>query len=143
MKIRDVISRKGGQVHGVSPEVTVFDALKMMAEKEIGSVFVLQDGKWIGVLTERDYARKVVLQGKGSRDLLVKEIMSRDVPGISPEEPVEKGLEMMTDKRNRHLPVIENGEILGVVSIGDLVKAIMEKQRNLIQHLENYIKGTA
>lgn len=140
--VRDILQEKGSQVWAVTPETTVFDALDLMAEKNIGAVLVLAEGRLVGILSERDYARKVVLKGKASRDLPAGEIMSERVVGVEPHQTVEECMALMTDKRIRHLPVVEGGEVVGVVSIGDIVKAIISKQEFLIEQLEHYITGT-
>jgi CBS domain-containing protein len=140
--VRDILQRKGTEVWAVSPETTVIDALRLMAEKNIGAVLVLEEDRVAGVLSERDYARKVVLQGRTSQDTTAREIMSSRVVGVEPQQTVEECMALMTDKRIRHLPVVEGGEVIGVVSIGDIVKNIISEQEFLIEQLEHYITGT-
>ena len=140
--VRDILQRKGTEVWAVSPETTVIDALKLMADKNIGAVLVLDEDRVVGVLSERDYARKVVLQGRTSQDTVARQIMSERVVGVEPQQTVEECMALMTDKRIRHLPVVEGGEVIGVVSIGDIVKNIISEQEFLIEQLEHYITGT-
>ena len=140
--VRDILQRKGTEVWSVTPETTVIDALKLMAEKNIGAVLVLDEDRVAGVLSERDYARKVTLQGRSSQDTTAREIMSERVVGVEPQQTVEECMALMTDKRIRHLPVVEGGEVIGVVSIGDIVKNIISEQEFLIEQLEHYITGT-
>jgi CBS domain-containing protein len=123
----------------ISPDARVYDALKLMADKDIGALLVVRDDKLAGILSERDYARKVILQGKSSHDLLVKEIMTERVICVQPGNTVEECMALMTDKRIRHLPVIEKDKLLGVLSIGDLVKETISEQKFMIQQLESYI----
>ncbi|MGR8921679.1 MAG: CBS domain-containing protein [Gammaproteobacteria bacterium] len=139
--ISQLIGAKGRQVWSVHPDATVFDALRLMAEKGIGALVVMDEGVIVGILSERDYARKVILEGRSSRDTTVGEIMSREVLHTVPEQSVADGLALMTDKRVRHLPVMDGDSIAGIVSIGDLVKAIIAEQEFVIEQLENYISG--
>ena len=141
--IKQLLETKGSTVWTIAPEATVFNALKLMAEKDIGALLVLEGQRVVGVLSERDYARKVVLQGKVSKNTPVKDIMSTSVTMVSPEQRVEECMALMTDKRIRHLPVIENGKLAGIVSIGDLVKEIISEQTFLIKNLEQYIGGAS
>ncbi|HEY0369184.1 MAG TPA: CBS domain-containing protein [Chthoniobacterales bacterium] len=129
------------QVYSVSPDSTVFDAVSLMAEKNIGALLVVQDGQLVGVISERDYTRKVMLRGKRSRETKVSEIMSTNLTTVEPKESVDHCLKFMTDKRIRHLPVVKEGEICGVVSIGDLVKHVISVQSATLDHLERYISG--
>ena len=126
--IADVLRKKGNSVVSVSPDVEVFKALKLMASKDIGAVLVLEKGKVLGVLSERDYSRKIILEGRSSLDTPVQKIMETRVYSITPEMTVEEGLGLMTENRTRHLPVIVDGQLNGLVSIGDLVYAIISKQ---------------
>ena len=139
--IRQLLATKGSTVWTVAPEASVFDALKLMAEKEVGALLVMEGKRVVGVFSERDYARKVVLQGRLSKNTPVKDIMSTSVTKVNPEHRVEECMALMTDKRIRHLPVIENGKLVGIISIGDLVKEIMSEQAFLIKNLEQYIGG--
>lgn len=139
--VRSVLKVKGGAVWSVRPEASVFDALKLMAEKEVGAVVVVSGAELVGVFSERDYARKLVLQGKSSRDTRVAEVMSREIVTVGPEQTVQECMRIMTHKRIRHLPVLEGGTLVGVVSIGDLVNSIISAQAETIQQLSGYIAG--
>ena len=138
---RSILETKGRTVWTVAPEATVYDALALMSEKHVGALVVVSEGKLVGVFSERDYARKIILQGKTSRDTLVHEIMSAPVMTISPDETVEECMRIMTRNRIRHLPVIESGSVAGVVSIGDLVNSIISAQAATIHQLSSYIAG--
>lgn len=137
--ISSILARKGGNIISVSPDTIVIDALKVMAEKNIGSVVVMDGGEYAGVITERDYARKVMLKGKSSSDTKVAEIMSTDFPNISPEDSVEHCMELMSDKNIRYLPVFEKNKLVGIISIIDVVKETILAQKETISHLESYI----
>jgi len=139
--IEAILAQKGTQTFSITPDETVFDAVALMADKNIGALLVIQDGKLVGLISERDYTRKVMLRGKRSRETQVREIMSSDHTVVSPREPVENCLRMMTDKRVRHLPVLDGETIRGVISIGDLVKWVIATQSAAIKHLEMYISG--
>ena len=139
--VKDILAQKDNHVWSVPPDTTVFDVLKTMSEKSIGSVLVMDGEKLIGIFTERDYARKVVLHEKSSRTLPVSDIMTRRVLCVSPERSVEECMALMTDGRLRHLPVLDHKKVIGVVSIGDLVKAIIHDQQILIDQLQQYISG--
>ncbi|CAN5647158.1 CBS domain-containing protein [soil metagenome] len=137
--VKHILETKGGDIWHIEPEKSVLDAIKLMAEKKIGALLVMQDERLVGIVSERDYARKVILQGKSSRETPVNEIMTAEVFSIEPLETVEDCMKLMTDKRIRHLPVLENEKVVGVLSIGDLVKAIIAEQEFTIRQLENYI----
>lgn len=139
--VREVLKEKGHDVWSIGPDASVYDALRLMAEKEIGALIVMQDGKPVGLISERDYARKLVLEGRTSRETPVRDVMTARVMGVRPSQTVEECMALMTDKRIRHLPVTDDGRLLGVVSIGDLVKAIISEQQFIIEQLENYISG--
>lgn len=141
-KIRAILEQKGGDVYAVTPKTTVFDAIAKMAEKGVGALLVMDGDSLQGVVSERDYTRKVILKGRSSREALVEEIMTRDVITASPEITVAEGMRLMTDHRIRHLPLVSGGRVVGVVSIGDLVKAIISEQEETIAHLTNYIAGS-
>jgi len=140
-KIGDLLSQKGGQVWTVTPEAMVFDAIHMMAEKNVGALLVTDQGKLIGIISERDYTRKVALKGKSSKQTAVREILSTHVVHVSPGHTIEECMRLMTDHRIRHLPVLEAEKIVGVVSIGDLVNWIISAQSTTIHQLETYITG--
>jgi CBS domain-containing protein len=137
--IRQLLQAKGGGVHTIAPDARVIDALKLMAEKEIGALVVIDNGKLAGILSERDYARKVILQGKSSHDIPVREIMTGKVLTVQPTRTVEECMALMTNRRVRHLPVLEGEQLIGVLSIGDLVKEVIADQEQTIKQLESYI----
>jgi CBS domain-containing protein len=137
----DILRHKGHAVHAVRPDDTVLAALGVMAEHDIGAVLVVEGDALVGILTERDYARKVALMGRASKDSPVRAIMTANVVCIPPNRTVEDCMAMMTERRCRHLPVIENGRVVGLVSIGDLVKATIDEQEFTINQLKNYIAG--
>jgi CBS domain-containing protein len=139
--ISEILSHKGNAAWSISPEATVFEAIQLMAEKNVGAVLVSENDKLVGILSERDYARKVVLKGKASKTAKVKEILSRDVIHVSPQHTVEECLRLMTDRHIRHLPVLEDDRIVGVVSIGDLVNWVISAQHTTISQLQTYITG--
>lgn len=136
-----VLGPKGSEIFSISPDATVYDAIALMAGKNVGALLVTQEGHLVGMISERDYTRKVMLRGKRSRETQVREIMSSDLTVVQPREPVENCLRMMTEKRVRHLPVMDGENLRGVVSIGDLVKWVIATQSATIAHLENYISG--
>lgn len=137
--VSQLLQGKGSNVWSVTPEASVFDALKLMAEKNVGALLVMNDGKLRGILSERDYARKVILLGKSSQEIAVGDIMSDKVVCVGQEHTVDECMALMSGKRIRHLPVLAGGQVIGVLSIGDLVKALIEEQQQTIQQLESYI----
>jgi len=139
--IRDILMVKGTDVWCVEPDATVFDALRRMAEKEVGALVVTEGAQVVGLISEREYARKVVLQGRTSPTTLVKEIMISPVVYIHRDQAIEECMSLMTEKRTRHLPVIEDGKRVGLISIGDIVKSIIADQRFLIEQLVRYVSG--
>ena len=139
--VNQLLSHKGNAVWAVSPNDSVYDALKVMADKEIGAVLVIDQGRLVGIMSERDYARKIVLRGLLSRVTHVRDIMTRDVICVSPEHKIEECMALMTDKRVRHLPVLDGDDLVGLVSIGDIVRAIIADQEFVIEQLERYITG--
>ena len=139
--VADILKAKGRDVWTVSSDSTVYDALQQMADKNVGALLVIEGGQLVGVFSERDYARKVILHGKASKDTLVKEIMSTEVFWVRPDQTIAVCMELMTNKRVRHLPVLDQGRLVGVISIGDAVKAIISEQEFAIQQLEQYITG--
>ena len=141
MTLRQLLQSKEGKVWSVTSTETVFESLKLMAEKNIGAVLVIDGGSLVGIMSERDYARKVVLQGRSSKDTLVKDIMTQKVIYVRPDETIEECMALMTEKHIRHLPVIDKGTLLGLISIGDVVRALISEQKFIIEQLENYISG--
>ncbi|MDX1413170.1 MAG: CBS domain-containing protein [Candidatus Promineifilaceae bacterium] len=139
--VSQILQSKGSHTWTISPEATVFDALVILAEKDIGSLVVVENDDVVGIFSERDYSRKVILQGKSSRETLIKEVMTPEVICVRPNQSVSKCMALMTDKRIRHLPVLADGKLAGVISIGDVVKAIISDQQIMINQLEDYIYG--
>lgn len=139
--VKQLLDRKGRHIISVGPGETVLDAIRLMAEKNIGAVLVMDDGKLLGIMSERDYARKVIVKGRASDNTPVSDIMTHDVLTVGTAENVQHCMESMTRNKIRHLPVVENGEVVGIISIGDLVQAIIADQQEEIQHLEQYISG--
>lgn len=137
--IKQLLQTKGNAVWTIAPDASVFDAIKLMSDKGVGALPVVEEEKLVGIISERDYARKVILQGRSSRETQIREIMTPKVYYIRAEQSVEDGMALMTDKRIRHLPVFENERMIGIVSIGDLVREIISQQEFLIGQLENYI----
>jgi len=137
--IRDILQRKGSKVWYASPDETVLEAIRRMAEQNVGALLVLEDDQLVGFFSERDYSRKVILQGLRSEDTPVRTVMTTPVLTISPDATVQQGLSIMSEKFVRHLPVTEGSGVIGVVSIGDLVKAVIEDQQALIEQLERYL----
>ena len=141
LTVRQVLKEKGSNVWTTTPDSTVYQALQLMVEKNVGALVVLDAGKMVGIFTERDYARKVILQGKSSLDTPVGEIMTFKVYYIPPSRTVEESMALMTEKRVRHLPVLDGDELVGIVSIGDVVKKVIDHQEFTIQQLDSYIMG--
>ena len=140
--VSDIIARKGVSAIAVPPDTTVVEALRIMAEKNIGSVLVMDAGEYLGIMTERDYSRKVALKGKNSATTKVSEIMSTDLPSVKPADTVERCMQLMTDKNIRYLPVFENEMLAGVISMSDVVKQTILEQQETINHLESYIHSS-
>ena len=136
-----ILHVKGDEVWRVTPETSVFDALRLMAEKNVGALVVLEEGKLVGIFSERDYARKVILKGKSSKSTPVKEIMTGEVIDVAPDQSIDDCMALMTHKRVRHLPVLDGNQLVGVISIGDVVKTIISEQQTLIEDLSDYITG--
>ena len=137
--LKQLLEAKGGNVYSITPDARVFDALRLMADKSIGALIVMEGGRIAGIISERDYARKVILHGKSSHDLQVRDIMTSKVISVHPGQTVEECMALMTEKRIRHLPVTEGERLIGVLSIGDLVKEVIAEQRQTIEQLESYI----
>lgn len=140
--VRDILRKKGYDIWSVSPATPIYETLQLMDEKNVGAVLVLESGKLVGVFSERDYARKVVLEGKSSRKTPVGDAMTGRVTCVRPEQSIEECMALMTDKRVRHLPVIEDNQLIAVISIGDVVQEIISQQEFIIEQLENYITGS-
>ena len=139
--ISEILRHKGNQVWSVSPDTTVLDAIKSMAERNVGALLVMQGERLVGIISERDYTRKVVLKGKASKDTPVREILSGQVIHVPPSHPVDECMKLMTERHIRHLPVIDGDKVVGVVSIGDLVNHVITAQSQTIQQLQTYIAG--
>ncbi len=139
--VKDILSKKDPNIYTISPDETVFNALKVMAEKNIGALIVTDGEQVQGIFSERDYARKVILKGKSSKDIKVSEIMTPKVLVVTPQNTVDECMALMTEKHVRHLPVIENDKLVGVVSIGDIVKQVIADHKFTIKELEKYISG--
>jgi len=137
--VKHLLDVKGREIWSIGPEDTVFDAIKKMSDKGVGALPVVYAGKLIGIISERDYTRKVILKGRSSKETPVKEIMSAPVIFTTPEQPIEKCMALMTAKRIRHLPVMEDDQMVGIISIGDLVRAIIEQQETWIRELQNHV----
>ncbi|GAA6733563.1 CBS domain-containing protein [Thermus oshimai] len=139
MTVRQLLLRKGGAVYRIHPEATVLEALKELARHDVGALLVMEGDRLLGIFSERDYARKLVLLGRFSKDTLVREVMTENPITVTPETDLEEAMRLMTEHRVRHLPVLEGGRVVGVVSIGDAVKAIITEQGVLIQELARYV----
>ena len=137
--VKHILHSKPGVVHAVSPDASVLEALKIMMEKNISALLVTEDERLRGIFTERDYARKIILQGKSSKDTAIRDVMTKDPHTVTPEEAVDHCMQLMTDKHFRHLPVLHGSTIVGIISIGDLVKSIIEDQQQTISQLQSYI----
>ena len=140
--LAELLEHKGGAVYSVAPDATVLDAIHIMANRSVGALLVMRDDTLLGIISERDYTRKVILAGRLSRDTRVDEIMSANVVTAAASKTVEEAMKLMTDSRVRHIPVLEDGRVVGVVSIGDLVKWIISAQEDVIAHLSSYIHGS-
>ena len=139
LSVRDVLQTKGDDIWSIAPHATAFEALQIMAEKDIGALLVIDNGRVVGIFSERDYARKVILKGKSSKVTSVGELMTKKVYHIIPETTIEECMALMTTTRSRHMPVFENNKLIGVVSIGDVVNSIISDLKITIHDLENYI----
>ncbi|HYL03541.1 MAG TPA: CBS domain-containing protein [Steroidobacteraceae bacterium] len=137
--VRTLLDTKGQAVHSVQPESSVLDAIRLMADHHVGALLVMKGATLEGIVSERDYARKVILRGRSSADTPVRDIMSSPVLTVGPDDTVQKCMQLVTERRVRHLPVLDAGRVIGVVSIGDLVKAVIAEQQQQIEQLESYI----
>lgn len=140
-RVRDILDVKGHEIYAIEPGASVYDAMKRMADKGIGALIVMEGAKVVGIISERDYARKVILEGRSSRTTQVREIMTTPVLYAEPDQNIEECMALVTEKRVRHLPVMDAGGVVGVISIGDLVKSIITEQKFIIEQLERYIRG--
>lgn len=141
MYVETLLAEKGGRIWSISPDATVYEALVLMNQQDIGALLVMQGDNLIGILSERDYARKIIIKGKSSRETLVKEVMTTEVCYVDKKKKMDECLAIMSDKRIRHLPVMENNQLIGLISIGDVVKSIISEQEIVIDDLYNYING--
>jgi len=140
--VRDILKSKNiKQTYTVHPSTKVLEALQLMSDKGVGALLVVDNKRLVGIVTERDYARKVVLMARSSQTATVSEIMSSEILTVNPDQTIDECMELLTEKRVRHLPVMDEGRLIGVISIGDVVKNIISEQENTIQHLEQYIRG--
>jgi CBS domain-containing protein len=139
--VRRILNRKGREVHTIGPDDTVLQALERMARHDVGALVVLDGDEVVGLLSERDYARKVILRGRFSQDTSVREIMATEPTSVGPDHSIEECMALMTDRRTRHLPVLEEGQLAGLISIGDAVKAVIEDREATIQELNHYIQS--
>ncbi|NTS43977.1 CBS domain-containing protein [Flavisolibacter sp. BT320] len=142
-KVNDILNRKGRNMIAVSPQTTVIEALQLMAEKNIGSVLVMQNEQYAGLMTERDYSRKVVLKGKASNDTLVADIMTTDLPSVHPSDSIEHCMQLLSEKHIRYLPVFDQDKLSGIISINDVVKEIILSQEETISNLKDYLYSNA
>jgi CBS domain-containing protein len=139
--VKHLLEGKGDAIYAIEPHKPVLDGIRMMADKYVGALLVMEGGQLLGIVSERDYARKVILMGRSSAQTPVSEIMSAPVVTVVPGDSVNHCMKLMTDKRMRHLPVVENGKVIGMLSIGDLVKAVIDDQAEQLEHLQRYIAG--
>lgn len=140
-RIQTLLKKKGYDVWSIAPDASVYDAIHLMAEKGVGALIVMDGPKLVGVISERDYARKIILEGRSSENTKISEIMSSEVITVGPDNRIEECMAMMTERRIRHLPVLDGDEVLGVISLGDLVKYIIAEQQFVIEQMERYING--
>jgi CBS domain-containing protein len=140
-RIQTLLKKKGYDVWRIAPDASVYDAIHLMAEKGVGALIVMDGQKLVGVISERDYARKIILEGRSSENTKISEIMSTEVITVGPDSRIEECMAMMTERRVRHLPVLDGDELLGVISLGDLVKYIIAEQQFVIEQMERYIAG--
>lgn len=140
--VSNILAKKGNMIFSVTPDTTVFKALEVMSEKNVNALLVMEDDTLAGIFTEKDYARKVVLKGKTSKSMLIKELMTSRLITVTPETSIDECMQLMTNKFIRHLPVTEYNNVIGIISIGDVVKYIIDEQKFIIENLEHYITGT-
>jgi CBS domain-containing protein len=139
-KVRNITQTKGNAVFSVPSTVTVYNALELMLEKSIGALLIVDNDNFVGIFTERDYARKLILKGKSSKETLIREVMTEKPITVTPDTSIEECMQIMTDRKIRHLPIMDEGKLSGLISVGDVVKFVIEEQKSIIEHLEQYIK---
>jgi CBS domain-containing protein len=140
-KVKNILDTKGRAVFSVTPEVTVYSAIELMCQKDVGGLLICENEKLVGIFTERDYARKLILKGKSSKETPIGELMTRNPIVVSPESTIEDCMKIMSSKNIRHLPVVEGDKLVAMISIGDVVRFIIEEQKSIIEQLEQYISG--
>lgn len=140
-KVRNILHNKGNAVFSVDPDMMVYRAIELMCEKNIGGLLIVENGKLVGIFTERDYARKLILKGKSSKDTPIKDLMTSNLVTVSPDTSIDDCMRVMTGRKIRHLPVLDKGDLVGIISIGDVVHYVIEEQKSIIEHLEHYITG--
>ena len=140
-KVKNILDSKGRVVFSVTPEVTVYAAIELMCQKDVGGLLICENERLVGIFTERDYARKLILKGKSSKETPIKDLMTRNPIVVSPDTSIEECMKVMSDKRIRHLPVLENDKVIAMISIGDVVRFVIEEQKSIIEQLEHYISG--
>ncbi|MEO7307352.1 MAG: CBS domain-containing protein [Ferruginibacter sp.] len=140
--VKNILETKGNATFTIEPDTSIYHALELMVEKNVSALLVMENEKLAGIFTERDYARKVALKGKSSKDTLVGEIMTKDLVTVSPTSTIDECMELMTGKFIRHLPVVEDDKLAGIISIGDVVRCIIQEQKSIIGHMEQYIAGS-
>ena len=140
--VKNILEAKGNETFTITPDTSVYHALELMVEKNVSALLVMENEKLAGIFTERDYARKVALKGKSSKDTQIGDIMTRDLITVSPDSTIDECMQLMTGKYIRHLPVVDNDKLAGIISIGDVVRCIIEEQKSIIGHMEQYIAGS-
>lgn len=140
-KVRNLLQTKGHTIYSVEPSIMVYRAMELMCEKNIGGLLIVEDGKLLGIFTERDYARKLILKGKSSKDTPIRDLMTSNLITVTSDTSVDDCMRVMTGRKIRHLPVLDNNELVGLISIGDVVRFVIEEQKSIIEHLEHYITG--
>ncbi|HUO76917.1 MAG TPA: CBS domain-containing protein [Thermodesulfovibrionales bacterium] len=141
ISIKELLKKKSGDIWSISPEASVYQALELMAQKDVGALLVIENDKLLGIFSERDYARKVILKGKASKETAVGELMTRSVYYVTPDNTLEEAMALMTSKHIRHLPIMNHGKLVSIVTLGDVVKRIISEQKLTIDELENYLTG--
>jgi len=142
-KVKNILQTKGGEIYSVDPTIMVYQAIEIMCEKNIGGLLIVESGKLIGIFTERDYARKLILRGKSSKDTPIRDLMTSNLITVTPDTSIDDCMRVMVGRKIRHLPVLDNNQLVGVISIGDVVRHVIEEQKTIIQQLEHYITGQA